>query len=377
MTRPRPWIAVIAAFCASVAAGLWLFQSGPRPETTQTQMTWMEAMASLSQDGFERPEQARPLDWPQDHAAHPSARSEAWQMSAHLQGPEGTPVNVQFSMTRIGLVPPASPTGTPPSIWELRDIYRAHLIATDGTQGIAEERFGRGMSGQAGFDDALQQLHFDNWALGFPDGSQTDAWQFTAKAGDFTVGLDLQPGKTPISPEGSDAPFRGYAFTRLNVTGTFDIAGVAQPVTGTAWFEHAWGELPLPGAGPVFSDRLLLHLDSGDDLSVIVSQRSDGRGVPTVDAALIPADGSPRPLGGELSQVSFPRMWQGAQTEWPVVWAIKLDDALELQVAALSDTQEHAFTPLIWSGLVHAEGQLDGRAVRGTGILQLSGERQP
>ncbi len=377
MKRPRPWAAALAVFCAIFVAGLWfILRQGPQTEGAEQPTDWMGAMASLSQDGFERPEQANPLEWPQDHAAHPSARSEVWQMSAHLEGPEGTPVNVQFSMTRIGLVPPDSQNDTVPSIWELRDIYRAHLIATDSTHNIAEERFGRGVSGQAGFDEELQQLYFDNWALAFPDDSQTNAWQFTATAGNLGMTLDLRPDKAPLRLDAEDAPFRGYAFTRMDVTGTLTTDGQEMPVTGTAWFDHAWGELPLPGAGPVYSDRMLVHLDNGDDLSVIVSQRSDGRGAPTVDAALIAADGSTRPLGGDIAQVSFPRLWQGARVEWPVAWAIRLDDALDLEVTAVSDTQEHEFTPLIWSGLVHAEGQLDGQPVRGSGILQLSGERQ-
>ena len=375
MTTPRLWAAASAVLGAILVAGVVLFQRGQHAENTDAPVDWLGALANMAQDGFVRPTGTGPLDLPQDHAPHPAAQSELWQLSAHLTGPDGVPMNVQFSLMRLGLVPPD--TGQPPSIWELRSIYRAHLIVADSAQTVAQERFGRGLAGSTGFDTDAGALYFDNWALAFPGDSRTGAWRFSATSGDARVVLEMVPSKAPLSIDTADAPFRGYAFSRLDVTGTVTLSGRDAPVTGSAWFDHAWGELPLPGAGPVISDRLALQLDTGHDLSIIVSQRSDGRGVPTVDAFLIGADGAARPLGADLAQVTFPRQWQGARVEWPVAWNILLDDVLELEVAPVYDAQEHDFTPPVWSGLVQAEGRLDGQPVRGTGILQLSGERTP
>lgn len=375
MTPPRLWAAAIAALGAILLAGVVFVQREQQPQAADAPVDWLGAVANMTQDGFARPTGAGPLELPQDHAPHPSARSELWQMSAHLTGPDGAPVNVQFSLTRLGLVPPG--TGQPPSIWALHDVYRAHVIATDRAQTVAEERFGRGLAGSAGFDADAGALYFDNWALAFPGDSRTGAWRFSATSGGARVALELVPSKAPLSIDAEDAPFRGYAFTRLDVTGSVTMSGRDVPVTGSAWFDHAWGELPLPGAGPVISDRLVMQLDNGHDLSVIVSQRSDGRGVPTVDAFVIDTEGTARPLGADLAQVTFPRQWQGARVEWPVAWNIRLDDVLELDVTPVYDAQEHDFTPPVWSGLVQAEGRFDGQPVRGTGILQLSGERAP
>ena len=375
MTRSRLWAAAIAALSVIILVGTLFFQRHDQTTSSDTPFNWLSAVQTMAQDGFERPSGTGPANLPQDHAVHSLARSELWQLSAHLERLDGTPMNVQFSMTRFGLVPPGSAQDI--SIWELRDLYRAHLIATDSAQSIAEERFGRGLAGLAGFDMDLQALHFDNWTLAFPDDSLIGAWRFNAISKDATMMLELEPVKAPISIDTQDAPFRGYAFTRLDVTGTVTISGHETPVAGSAWFDHAWGELPLPGSGPVISDRLLMQLDNDVDLSVVVSQRSDGRGVPTVDAFMITAEGSIRALGADLAQVEFPRVWQGARTEWPVAWTIRLDDVLELEVVPVSDAQEHEFTPPVWSGLVQAEGRFNGEPVQGTGILQLSGERQP
>ncbi len=381
MSRPRLLAASVAALAAVLVTGVLLVQRAQQSDalsaSTNAQVDWLGEVANMAQGGFERPTTTLPVTFPQDHAVHPATPSELWQMSAHLTGLEGAQINVQFSLTRIGLVPPDTREGD--SIWELRDLYRAHLITTDstGAHSIAEERFGRGLAGLAGFDDAAQELHFDNWVIAFPNDSQTGIWQFRATAGDVSIALELTPEKPPLRVNADDTPFQGYAFSRLGVKGTLGTQGNTDSVAGHAWFDHAWGELPLPGAGPVISDRLLLQLDTGHDVSIVVSQRRDGRGTPSVDAFVIDRDGEISPLGGDVAQVEFPRMWQGAHVQWPVAWSIRLDDVLTLEVSAVNDAQEHSFTPALWSGLVQAEGSFDGQPVRGTGILQLSGDRHP
>lgn len=380
MKRPRRLAASIAALAAVLVTGALLVQRAQQSDQlagANGQVDWLSEVANMAQDGFERPATRLPVTFPQDHAVHPFAPAELWQMSAHLTGPEGAQINVQFSLTRIGLMPPHTREGD--SIWELHDIYRAHLIASDSTSALAlaEERFGRGLAGLAGFDEDARELHFDNWVIAFPNDSQTGVWKFSATAGDVSIALDLTPEKPPLRMNAEDAPFQGYAFSRLGVTGTLSTQGSADSVAGHAWFDHAWGELPLPGAGPVNSDRLLLQLDTGHDVSLIVSQRRDGRGTPSVDAFVIDQDGEISTLGADVAQVEFPRMWQGTHVQWPVAWSIRLDDVLALEVSAVKDAQEHGFTPALWSGLVQAEGSFDGQPVRGTGILQLSGDRQP
>jgi predicted secreted hydrolase len=375
MTRSRLWTTAIATLGVALVAWVLVMPRGPETDVQQSQIDWLSAVSDMAQGGFERPSGAEPVDLPQDHSVHPRAQSELWQFSAHLAGPDGAPVNVQFSLMRLGIIP--SDSVAPAANWELRGIYRAHLIVTHDTHTVAEERLGRDTSGMAGFDTAARELHFDNWTLTFPNDSLGDAWHFSATSGDVSVALKLKPKKRPILPDGQNAPFRGYAFTRLATAGTLTAAGVETPIAGDTWFDHVWGELPLPGAGPVTSDRLLIQLDNNQDLSIIVSQRRDGRGAPTVDAVLLAADGTIRPLGADLGQVDFTRYWQGTHTQWPVVWKVRLDNILDLDVVPISDAQEHDFTPPVWSGMVQAEGTFHGARVRGTGILQLAGDRHP
>jgi predicted secreted hydrolase len=338
----------------------------------KAQGDWMAALAGQEDAGFVRPSGEWALRLPDDHAAHPAQRSELWQISAQVQGPDLEVISVQFSVLRQGVTPPTEAASG--NIWDLRDLYRAHVITAlqQGAQGQAEERLARGFAGLAGYDSDMQELRLDDWALRFGDDTRANPWQFAATTGDMQVTLEFEGLKPPLPLVAPDAPFRGYAVPRLGVTGTITTPNGAMPVTGLAWFDHVWGELPLPGAAPVVSDRLLVHLDTGDDLVVITSRRRDGQGSPTVDAVMIGTDGQASQISPQRAELDFLRLWQGEVGIWPVEWQITLDETLELTVSPVWDAQEYAFATPVWSGLVTVAGVYNGQPVRGTGLLQLA-----
>lgn len=337
---------------------------------------WTTALAALPTEGFERPEGAWTLALPEDHGLHPAARSEVWQIVAHLADADGVPVGVQFLLLRIGLLPPDAPT--PPSPWVPRALYRGHVVVTDGARGIAhaEERFGRVMDGLVGHDPEEGMLRLDHWTLRHPGSASAGAWQLQADADGARVDLTLMAATAPISPGVGNAPFRGYAVTHLAVAGTVATQAGQRAVSGAAWLEHLWGDLPLPGGTPVVSDRLLLHLDDGAAVSVIRSRRRDGGGTPTVEAAVIGADGTATAVTEGTASVDVTRRWQGEGGPWPVGWRLRTE-ALDLAVTPVIDDQDHGFMAPLWSGLVRAEGTRDGRPVRGRGTLQLTGHEGP
>jgi len=329
---------------------------------------WVAAVAALEVEGLGRPEGAWTLELPRDHGPHPEAASELWTLVAHLADGDGRPVGVQLSLLRLALAPPG--TG---GDWLAREVYRGHAVVLDGARGVvaAEERFGRGMAGVAGFDPALAELRLDAWALRFGAG----AWWLEAGAGGLRAELTMTPQRAPLAPDGADggAPFRGYAVPRLAVEGVLASTDGRREVTGVAWFEHLWGDLPLPGGAPVASDRLVLQLDDGAELSVLRSRRVDGRGAATVEALLVGADGAAEGFGDATAEVELMRRWRGAGgTDWPVEWTVRVG-ALELRVAPVLDAQEHGFSAPMWSGLVRAEGRHGDRPVTGMGTLQLTG----
>lgn len=333
---------------------------------------WISAAAEISADRFERLSGSWELGLPRDHAAHPDARTEIWQMSAHLSREGGEPVGLQFLLLRLGLAGPDAPV--PNSTWEARDIYRAHVILVDGNgkPAVAEERFGRGMAGLAGYDMDLNELRFDNWSVEFPPGPDQDRWRLRASAGDALIDLLLSPGKAPLPVDADAAPFRGYAFSQLKAEGRIMTQDGEDAISGVAWFDHLWGDLPIPGGSPVASDRLQLHLDDGSEVSVVRSRRIDGTGAPTLDVLLIDAEGAAVAVGDDASNVELTRHWKGIEADWPVDWRLQLGD-LELVISPVTDAQEHSFMTRLWSGLVRAEGHRSNQPVSGLGTLQLTG----
>lgn len=364
--------------CAIVTAAALVVCVGiMRPAVAQSiAVDLLGAVAARPSEGFERPTGPWTLALPEDHGPHPEARSEAWNLVVHLTGPGGTPVGVQFLLLRVGLVAPgAAPS---PSPWTPRAVYRGHLIMTDGAGPAtrAEERLLRGMAGLAGFDPSLLELRLDDWTIVFGTPDSSGDWALAASAEGSRVALTLRPPAEPIRPEGDAAPFRGYALPQLVASGTVETDAGPLPVLGTAWFEHLWGELPLPGDTPVVTGRLLVHLDDGTALSVIRSWRRDGRGAATVDAVLIAEDGAPVAVAAGDAAVAVTQRWRGTDGYWPVGWSVQVGD-IALAVVPVVEDQEHAFVSRLWSGLVEISGQNGDRSVRGWGTLQLTGHEAP
>ncbi|MDZ7852035.1 MAG: lipocalin-like domain-containing protein [Halomonas sp.] len=375
MTR-RSW-SVVAVVTAIAAIAISYFLAAPQsteptPSAPLQESDWVSAAADIAVEEFDRLAGPWELTLPADHGVHAEASTELWQVSAHLADEDGQPVGVQFLLFRIGLAGPDAPPPTSP--WEARELYRGHVVLVEAADEtiVAEERFARGMAGLAGFEENLGELRIENWSLDFPDRADADQWTLNTDIGDIRVELNLTPEKEPLRVDGDALPFRGYAFSRLRAEGSVEKKEYRRSVSGTVWFEHLWGELPIPGGTPVASDRLQVQLDDGSELSVFRSRRLDGTGTPTVEALLIDAEGTAVAYDDDTAQLELSRRWQGAQATWPVDWQLRLGD-LQLTITPVMDAQEHDFMVSVWSGLVRAQGERGDRPVSGLGTLQLTG----
>ena len=336
---------------------------------------WLAALAALPSEGFPREAGPWSLALPADHAPHDAARAELWQLSLHLRDETGAPLGLQFSLLRLAARPPEAEPDTAPVA--RRDLYRAHVTHADPAGSRGAERLARGLAGLAGPDpdpdpDApATTLRLDDWSLTLGPGP----WRLVAALGDVAADLALAPERPPRAA-GDAAPFRGYAVPRLRVEGTVETPAGPRAVAGHAWFDHLWGDLPLPGAAPVVSDRLQLHLDDGTDLTLLRSRRADGPGAPTLDALLLAPDGTATALADEALRFEPTRRWRDGARDWPVAWTLAAGD-LTLAIEPVADAQAHGFAVPLWSGLVRAEGTRAGRPVAGLGTLQMPGIGRP
>lgn len=336
----------------------------------------MSLIGNLSEEGFERPSPTWKLSLPKDHGIHPASRMETWQLSTHLQNEKGALSAFQFSFLRLGVVPPSAPP--PTSIWDVRELYLGHVTFSHAEldQAIGEERLARGMPLLAGYDADAGEIRIDNWFLRFGDDQTNPELNLYATVQDeAVVKLVMRQEKTAIAPEpeGNNVLFVGYSLTRLTVEGTVDRGLGEETVSGTAWLDHSWGDLPLPGVGPVARDRLLFQLDDGTDFSVIRTRRTDGRGSPSVIAILVASDGIISTFDSENVQMTATRTWrhEATGTEYPVAWRLQAPE-LDIYIEPLIDAQVHDFSTPLWSGAVTVTGTRRDIAVSGTGTLLLT-----
>ncbi|SDD85975.1 lipocalin-like domain-containing protein [Ruegeria marina] len=375
-------LAVGAAFAVGVAI-YWVLPI-QRPEVSlrsgSGEPDLVSVLANISDEGFERP----PSDWqlklPEDHGAHDISRTETWQVLTHLTDENGDELGFQFLFLRIGTV---APTASPKeSIWDVRELERAHVALLDANSAkvTQEERFGRGITRLSGFDRDAGELRLDNWSLRFgDDGAQATLTLYATIGDKAALELVMRPAKPAVAlePNGTDAPFAGYSMTRLTVEGTLDKGHGKKAVTGTAWFDHLWGELPLPGAGPVALDRLQLQLEDGAEISAVRSHRIDGRGAVAVNGAIFEPDGEVISLDDETIQMIASRTWQSPSTgaDYPIAWQI-LGPEMDISIEPLFDAQWLDFAVPLWSGIVRVRGSRAQIPVSGFGTLQLTGYEQ-
>ncbi len=332
-------------------------------------------IADLSDESaFERPSGSWRLSLPADHGGHPEARTETWMIVAHLEDQDGASIGVSFSLSRFGLTRPARDAPAP--TWEITALHRAHatLAGRDGT--LAEERFGRG-AGASGHDREAAEVWLDNWRIGYADTGETSGIVLSASVGDAPLRLVLTPEKPALQIGGDgEAPVRGFTMSRMRAEGAIGRGETATEVSGTAWLDRLWGELPLPG-GPLAYDRLLLHLDDGTDLSIVRTRRRDGRGTATVEGMVVDATGRATPVedGAITMTPATDRDPIGNRTERQAEWRIAGAD-LDLRISPITSDEVAGFAVPGWIGTVTAEGRNGPAEVRGYGTLQLGGDER-
>ena len=193
------------------------------------------------------------IDLPADEAPHGNL-SEWWYFTGRLNTGDRRTLGFEFVIFQ------AVRGGGPPA-------YAAHFAITDVAAGemLYEERTALGPS--TGPSDALD-LCVDGWRLAF-DG---DRFTVDAAMPGYVVNLAFDPAYRAVEHHGGVLDFGElgwsyyYSYPRLSVTGRLTDAGGAVGVSGTAWFDHQWGDFISVTSGGW--DWMSLRFDDGRDLMV-------------------------------------------------------------------------------------------------------------
>jgi predicted secreted hydrolase len=386
MKRPLARLApgallVVLAFVVAACGGP-VFANPPAPHPVVTP----------SPSGTPRPADPQPVVLPADDAAH-DRLTEWWYYTGHLVDATGAHWGFEYVVFR------AERGGFPVS-------WASHLALTDeaGQQFHYAQRAEIGpqvnvaAAGASGFNLAVRGLDPSDpttftrapWSMAGSNGIDSlAASASTAETrGDpvdgFGLALSLAAAKPPALHDGDGyvafGPAGGsyyYSRTAMTASGSITVGAKTLQVTGTAWFDHQWGDFISVGGGGW--DWFALNLGDGTDVTLSMVRAADGT-FPLVYGTLVAPDGTTRHLGPGDFTVTPTAHWTSPATgaSYPAGWSVAIPSAgITAQLTPSVPQQEldtRATTGVVyWEGSQRVTATVAGRDVGGQAYVELTG----
>jgi predicted secreted hydrolase len=266
------------------------------------------------------------------------------QVDHSPRGADGTPSGFDLALAANPASPAASAASAPPA-WS--------------------------MSGGGGSDRLTASLSPDEAALaGSSGGLGLDLQLLATKA----PALHGDDGWIDFGPAGGSYY---YSRTSMTAAGTLIVDGTALPVTGSAWFDHQWGDFISVGGGGW--DWYAVDLADGTDLTLSLVRDADGS-YPLIYGTVVAADGSVRRLDRDAFSVQVTGHWTSPATgaTYPAGWRISIpDEDLEIVLTPTVAGQEldtRATTGVVyWEGSQRVEASRAGASLGGEAYVELTG----
>jgi len=338
--------------------------------------------AASESTGFARAEGPRPLVFPADHGPHDDFQTEWWYYTGNVQTPDGRHFGYQLTFFRRALVPPAERQARL-SDWATDQVYMAHFALTDvaGKRFQSFERFERGAAGLAGAQASPFDVWLDDWSV---EQVEPNVYRLRASQGDLALDLQLQDRKGPVlqgdqgysqkGPDPGNASYY-YSLTRLETSSTMRVGDASYQVNGFSWMDHEWSTSYLT-SNQVGWDWFALQLGDGSELMMFQIRKADGSVDPFASGTLIAPDGTTRRLSRDDFQITVGATWRSPRSgaTYPAAWTIKVPSAgLTLDITPYLADQELNVSFTYWEGAVQISGAHAGRAVSGSGYIEMTG----
>lgn len=344
-----------------------------------------------------RPADPRPVLLPADDAPH-DRLTEWWYYTGHLEDAGGESWGFEYVVFR-------AERGGFPVTWA------SHLALTDAAGGAfhyaQRAEIGPQVDARAaasdgtlpdGFAFALRGLDpvdpttwdREPWTMAGAGGR--DVLRAVAPSAEVSgvavdgigLALTLEPGKPAALHDGDGwvdfGPAGGsyyYSRTSMPATGTITVGERELEVTGTAWFDHQWGDFIAVGGGGW--DWFAINLDDGREITISLVRAEDGT-YPLVYGSLVGRDGTVTHLAREDMEVTPTGSWTSPATgaTYPSGWTVALPgQALDLVLEPTVLDQELDTRPttgvIYWEGSQRVTGTSGGSPVTGRGYVELTG----
>ncbi|HEV8488750.1 MAG TPA: lipocalin family protein [Candidatus Limnocylindrales bacterium] len=329
----------------------------------------------------------QPVVLPRDDGPH-RRLTEWWYYTGHLVDEGGRRWGFEYVIFRVE-------RGRFPVSWA------AHLALTDETGGRFRyaQRTEIGRQVDRSGDDGFLELSLSPAGEAAADPDATwDMFGFEDEAGLFArtgpgerpsndsigVALELKALKSPalhdtdgwidLGPAGGSYY---YSRTWLTATGAIFANDTTLDVTGTAWFDHQWGDFIAVGGGGW--DWFAVNLDDGTDLTLYLVRDGEG-GYPLVYGTLVRSDGAVEHLPAEAFSVEVTGRWLSPHTgtDYPAGWQIDLPgEKLVIDLTPAVADQELDTRPttgvVYWEGSQVVQARRDGRPLGGEAYVELTG----
>ena len=327
-----------------------------------------------------RPADPQPISLPADDAPH-HRLTEWWYYTGHLRDATGGRYGFEFVIFR------AERGGLPVS-------WASHLAVTDeggNTFSYAQRTWigpGVDTSPADGFRLALPAPAGSFWAMTGANGhdalsARAAAAESSSRSG-FGFALRLKATK-PAAFHDTDGwidfgPAGGsyyYSRTAMDAHGTLSVGGKQLDVTGTAWFDHQWGDFIAVGGGGW--DWFAVNLDDGTDITLSLVRNADGS-YPLVYGTLVDARVGTRHLTRDAFKVDVTDHWTSPTTgaAYPAGWTITIPgEGLVIDLHPTVADQEldtRASTGVVyWEGSQVVSATRAGKALGGQAYVELTG----
>ncbi|MBF8299371.1 MAG: hypothetical protein HW397_420 [Dehalococcoidia bacterium] len=297
-----------------------------------------------------------PVVLPRDDAPHPEYNTEWWYYNAHLVDSTGQRYSLHYVVFDVRY-----PGITPINIYHAAITDEQTKAFVIGQRSVAS---GINLAPNAAF--AYQS---EGWIVGGREGKD----HLAAQLGAYSFDLDLLQTKPAALHGGighlqftpTDKTYY-YSRTRMDASGILTRDGQDLQVTGTAWFDHQWGNFRLQYAGGGW-DWFALQLDDGRDLMVFQLMDAQKRVFHTF-ATVIDKMGATRDLEDADIKVTATGSWTSSASGgvYPMGWRLELKEAsIDVTLTPVMEDAEFNATSTTfsryWEGPVTVTGSQTGR----------------
>jgi len=326
------------------------------------------------------------FDAERDAANHSDYRIEQWSYSGNLSSADGRRFAYQMKFIRAGV----SFKPENPSRWAVRDLFITQLAVADidGKQHKTGSRINRAGIGWAGASSESLHLWNDDWEIRQQEQSTVLRASGDEADDSIAIELTLERGR-PLVAHGDEGVFQKgflpfnashfYSETRMATRGWLTLDGKRLAVSGQSWMDHEFGTSFLE-EGQAGWDAFAIQLDDGTDLMLYQIRLSDGSRDEYSIATVVTADGAREALRSEQFELRPLSRWLSPASggNYPVKWRLKIPEKqIELEISAVFDNQEFqdasALGVSYWKGAVDAAGLRNGKPVKGSGFLEMTG----